>query len=148
MKDKKARIGYEIHRLDNAIKKKIDNKLRSNGLDEATMTNGWVLRYLYENKDTEVYQKDIEKHFNIGRSTVTGILKLMEENELVKRVSVQNDARLKRVILLQKGIEVHLMIENAVYDTNQKIAENITPKEMDTLFCILQKIHNNIREEK
>ncbi|MBQ9135014.1 MAG: winged helix-turn-helix transcriptional regulator [Lachnospiraceae bacterium] len=148
MKDKKAWVGYEIHRLDNAIKKKIDNKLRSDGLDEATMTNGWVLKYLYDNKDKEVYQKDIEKHFNIGRSTVTGILKLMEQNDLVKRVSVENDARLKRVILLPKGEEVHTMIGNAVCDTNQKIMEGITSEELETLFCILNKIHNNINEEK
>ena len=59
MKEKKVWVGYEIHRLDNAIKKKIDNKLRSDGLDEATMCNGWVLKYLYDNKDKEVYQKDI-----------------------------------------------------------------------------------------
>ena len=148
MNDKKAWVGYEIHRLDNAIKKKIDNKLRSDGLDEATMTNGWVLKYLYYNRDKEVYQKDMEKHFHIGRSTVTGILKLMEQNELVKRVSVENDARLKRVILLPKGEEVHKMIENAVFDTNRQIIEGITSDELETLFSILNKIHNNINEEK
>lgn len=148
MKDKKAWVWYEIHRLDNAIKKKIDNKLRSDGLDEATMTNGWILKYLYDNKGKEVYQKDIEKHFNIGRSTVTGILKLMEQNELVKRVSVENDARLKRVILLPKGEEVHILIGNTVCDTNWKIMEGITSEELETLFCILNKIHNNISEER
>lgn len=147
MTDKKVWVGYEIHRLDNAIKKKIDNKLKSDGLDEATMTNGWVLKYLYDNRDKEVYQKDIEKHFNIGRSTVTGILKLMEQKELVNRISVENDARLKRVILLPKGEEVHLMISNAICATNAQIVEDITTEELETLFGILNKIHTNIKKE-
>lgn len=147
MTEKKGWVGYEIHRLDNAIKKKIDNKLKSDGLDEATMTNGWVLKYLYDNRDKEVYQKDIERHFNIGRSTVTGILKLMEQKELVNRISVENDARLKRVILLPKGEEVHLMISNAIYATNAKIVEDITTEELETLFQILNKIHTNIKKE-
>lgn len=147
MTEKKVWVGYEIHRLDNAIRKKIDNKLKCDGLDEATMTNGWVLKYLYDNRDKEVYQKDIEKHFNIGRSTVTGILKLMENKDLVSRMSVENDARLKRVILLPKGEEVHLMISNTIYATNEQIIEDITAEELETLFRILNKIHTNIKKE-
>ncbi len=147
MTEKKVWVGYEIHRLDNAIRKKVDNKLKCDGLDEATMTNGWVLKYLYDNRDKEVYQKDIEKHFNIGRSTVTGILKLMEQKELVTRISVENDARLKRVMLLPKGEEVHQMISNAICYTNAKIVKDITPEELETLFQILNKIHTNIKKE-
>ncbi len=144
MKEKELRVGYELHRLDNAIKKRIDGKLREKGLNEATVVNGWFLKFLYDNREKEIYQKDIEKHFNIGRSTVTGIIQLMERKELVCRVTVENDARLKRVILLQKGEEIHKIIEKAILDTNRQIVEGVTSEEMDALFRVLNKIRTNI----
>lgn len=144
MREKELRVDYELHRLDNAIKKRIDGKLREEGLNEATVVNGWFLKFLYDNREKEIYQKDIEKHFNIGRSTVTGIIQLMERKELVCRVTVENDARLKRVILLQKGEEIHKIIEKAILDTNRQIVEGVTSEEMDALFRVLNKIRTNI----
>lgn len=144
MEKKEVWLGYEIHRLDNAIKKRIDHKLKSEGVDEATVVNGWVLKYLYDNRDTHVYQKDIEKHFNIGRSTVTGILKMMEKQELVCRISVEKDARLKQVILLPKGEEVHRTITKAILDTNKQLVEGVTSWELESVFEILTRIRNNI----
>ena len=146
MNEKELRVGYEIHRLDNAIKKRIDGNLKKQGIDEATVTNGWVLKYLYDNGENEIYQKDIEKHFNIGRSTVTGIIQQMEKEGLVCRVSVENDARLKRVILLPKGEEIHKIIAKAIWDANRQIIEGVTCEELDVLLRILDKISNNFEE--
>ena len=47
---------------------------------------------------TDVYQKDIEEEFRIRKSTVTGILKLLEKNGFIRRESVPQDARLKRIV--------------------------------------------------
>lgn len=148
MKEKELRVGYEIHRLDNAIKKRIDAILRKEGIDEATVTNGWVLKYLYDNREKEIYQKDIEKHFNIGRSTVTGIIQQMEKEGLICRAAVENDARLKRVILMPKGEEIHMIIAKAILDTNARVVEGVTPLELEALFNVLDKIRENIEGEK
>ena len=144
MEENEVCVGYEIRRLDNAIKKRIDGVLKTKGLDEATVTNGWILRYLYDNRDKYVYQKDIEKHFNMGRSTVTGIIKVMESHELIKRESVDDDARLKRVILLPKGEEVHKIISKVIYETNVKLVEGVSSEELNALLQILTKIGKNI----
>lgn len=58
--------------------------------------HGWLLRYLYENDENSIYQKDIEHYFSVGRSSVTGTLKALERLGYVYRESVENDARLKR----------------------------------------------------
>lgn len=114
------------------------------GLDESTVTNGWILKYLYDNKEKEVYQKDIEKHFHIGRSTVTAIIKTMEKKGYISRTSVENDARLKRVILMPKGEEAHCSIDNAIRETNLKVIEGITEEEVETLYQIIKKIRENL----
>ena len=67
--------------------------------------NGWIMRYLYENRKKDIFQKDIEKFFSIGRSTVTNIIQILEKKGYVRRESVEYDARLKKVILTEQGIE-------------------------------------------
>ncbi len=148
MKDKEVRIGYQIRRLDNGIKKRVDKQLRAEGIDESTLMHGWILKYLYDNRERQVYQKDIEKHFNIGRSTVTGIIKMMEKDGYIRREAVENDARLKRVILLPKGEEIHHMIGCAVKETDFALMEMLTPEELETFLGILTKINNNLEKER
>ena len=137
-------IGYELHRADIAIRKRIEGNLKKYGLDETTATNGWILKYLYDNKGKEVYQKDIEKHFNLGRSTVTAIIKVMEKKGYFSRSSVENDARLKRVVLMPKGEEVNQSIHNAIQEANLKATEGITREELETLYGLLKKIRENL----
>lgn len=54
--------------------------------------HGRILGYLYWSRPKDVYQKDIEEHFNITRSSVAGIVKLMEQKGYILRQSVQGDA--------------------------------------------------------
>lgn len=39
-----------------------------------------------------MFQKDIEEAFNITRSSVTGVVKLMEQKGYIRRESVAGDA--------------------------------------------------------
>lgn len=57
------------------------------------------LEYLANNSNNNIFQKDIEKQFNIGKSSVAGTLKVTEEMGVIVRQSVEGDARLKRVCL-------------------------------------------------
>ena len=60
------------------------------------------------------FQKDIEQRFAVGRSTVTNLIQLMEKKGFVKRESVKQDARLKKVILTEKGIASQESFEDIV----------------------------------
>ncbi len=57
-----------------------------------TMMHGWIIRYLYENREQDIFQKDIEQRFAVGRSTVTNLIQLMEKKGFVKRESGKQDA--------------------------------------------------------
>ena len=78
------------------------------------MMHGWIIRYLYENREQDIFQKDIEQRFAVGRSTVTNLIQLMEKKGFVKRESVKQDARLKKVILTEKGIASQESFEDIV----------------------------------
>lgn len=144
MGDIDNRVGISIHTINMGMKRIIDAHMKTAGYDEVTMMHGWVLKYLYENRDREVYQKDIEKRFGIGRSTVTTILQLMEKRDLIYRESVERDARLKRVVLTEKGYKHHDLSEEYITRVHTKVMENISEEEKETFLRIAAKIEQNI----
>ena len=85
-------IGPQVHKMDRSISKLLEARVKAEGLDEVTLMHGWILRYLYEHQDAEIYQKDIEKYFGICRSGVTNIIQALEKKGLVCRASVASDA--------------------------------------------------------
>ena len=50
--------------------------------------NGYIISYLCENKDKNIFQRDIEREFDLSRSTVSTILKQLESEGLIERKSV------------------------------------------------------------
>ena len=114
MRKREERIGFEIRRLDHMLGRNLQARVKAAGLDEVTIMHGWIIRYLYANREKDIFQKDMEQHFSIGRSTVTNIIQLMEKKGFVARESVEHDARLKKVILTEKGIRSHEMIERLI----------------------------------
>lgn len=142
------RVGFMIHKLDMGVKKVLEAKLQAAGYDEVTLMHGWILKYLYDNRDRDVFQRDIEKQFSIGRSTVTTIIQLMEKRELIRRESVEQDARLKKVLLTEKGFKHHDLVEESIYGIHKQIMTNITDEEKRIFLDIVQRMDENLRTLK
>jgi len=79
VKEEDRKIGPEIHCTDLKLSRNLSAHVRKSGVDEVTMMHGWIIRYLYENREQDIFQKDIEQRFAVGRSTVTNLIQLMEK---------------------------------------------------------------------
>jgi len=134
------KLGFMIHKLDVEMKKRMDAGMHAEGYDDVTLTHGWILKYLYDNRDKEIYQRDIEKHFSIGRSTVTTIIQLMEKRDLVRRESVEYDARLKRVMLTEKGMQHHNHVVKNFSRTHEELLGGLSEEEKATMLKLLEKL--------
>ena len=110
------------------------------------MMHGWIIRYLYENQDRDIFQKDIEQQFSVGRSTVTNLIQLMEKKGFVRRESVKQDARLKKVILTEKGIESQEAFEDVVEHIEAELSENIEKEDLHTFYKVLDQIRANAKK--
>lgn len=140
-------VGYQIKTLDHMIGRKIMNILLENGMDQVTVMHGWIIAYLYENQDKDIYQKDLEGKFCISRSTVTNILKLMEKKGYIDRISVEKDARLKKLVLTDKAkalqqknfIDIHNRVE-------KQMTKNISAENMNTFLEVILKMKENLEE--
>lgn len=139
-------IGRRIKSVNNLIKRslmRIDTIKESNKL---TSMHGYLLGYLYVNRDHDVYQRDIERAFDIRRSTVTEILQLMENNGLIERRSVPQDKRLKRLVLTEEAERLHKQVAATLDRFDELLRADIAQDDLDCFFRVLDQIENNLRQ--
>jgi len=137
-------IGLEVKKVSHLFRQNLES--RHTDLDEGiTGPQRMVLHYLAECAGSrEVFQKDIETAFSIRRSSVTGVLQLMEKNGLITRESVPTDARLKKLILTSTGIALHQKAKDDIRATEEKALRGLEAAEIDQLFFLLEKVRNNL----
>ncbi len=145
MKDTK--IGFEVHKTSRIIKRYMDSDAVKSRIDQMTGTHGWAIGYLYDNQDKDIFQKDFEKEFDIRRSTASAILSLMEKNELIKRESVSYDARLKKITLTKKAIDLQAQVVLSFDKFEQTIQNGISKEELEIFLSVLEKINNNLERK-
>lgn len=135
-------IGKDIIVLSNRIKRRMRVAAEALGI---TDTQGRVLQYIWEESEKrEVFQKDIEDEFDIRRSSVTQIIKLLERDGLIVRESVQRDARLKKLVLTEKAIEIQKLMNGKVRELEAEMQKDISPEEKELFLKILCKIRKNV----
>ena len=138
-------VGFKVRTLSNLAKRRLDSIILKKHADTPTIMHGWVIDYLYDNQDHDVFQRDLERKFSIRRSTVTVILQLMEKNELIVRQSVDYDARLKKLQLTDKAIEMHKLISNDIVELENTLRKGISEKELDDFLATIDKMIENIK---
>lgn len=142
----KKYVGYQIKMMDRMIAKKVIKQFENNSYEGMTRLSNWILEYLDHQESDIIYQKDIERVFATGKSTIAGSMKVLEKNGFVERKSVEGDARLKQICLTKKGQEHIQKIKQSRMELESQLTKNLTQEEMDTFFEILQKMRNNIAE--
>ena len=82
------------------------------------------------------------------RSTASRVLVLMEEKGLVKRLSVEHDARLKKLVLTEKsdrmGEEMRLVGEK----TDAQLLEGFNEQEKELLFSFVDRMVENVSQKE
>ncbi len=141
MEQEQKHVGYEVHTLDRMIGQLIGQLFEKEGL---TITQSWIIRYLYEHPGEMIFQKDIEAFFHLARSTATGVLQVMERRGILRREAVPSDARLKSLVLTEKGIRLQMTTAENFARLEQILRENISEEEMELFFTTIERLRENI----
>ena len=141
------RIGWQIKVLSNLIKREVGNFGCDKYQDELTGNNMFIIGYLARHREEDVFQKDLEEFFSVRRSTMSTIILRMEQKGFLSRESVSHDARLKKLVLTEKGEQIHEMIESKIEDTEKKLSSGLTEDEKQTLFHLLEKLRQNLESD-
>jgi DNA-binding MarR family transcriptional regulator len=137
-------ISHEIKAINQIMQRKMLSSAADEGIDKVTVMHGWIIGYLYNRQGTDVFQKDIENEFAISRSTVTNILKLMEKKGYIERVSVESDARLKKLVLTEKGCKMHAVIHSTIEENESRFNSALTPEERKTFLYLIKKLRSGL----
>ena len=70
----------------------------------------------------------------------------MEKNGLIKRESVDSDARLKKIILTDRAEDILKFIEDDIKKREKLMKEGISEKELNTFFNVSKKIISNLED--
>ena len=139
-------IGFVVRRLSNLIKRDVESSKQRIGLDPLTDVNGWAIGYLYDNRDKDIFQKDFENKFSIRPSTASNILKTMEQKGLIERLSVESDARLKKIVLTDAAIEIHKRITEEIAEREKRLRMGIDEADLDVFFEVINRLSFNMEE--
>ena len=132
------RIGMEIRVLSKYMGRYLDD---IHGIDcMLSGPQGLIL-------DEEVYQKDIEKYFNIRRSTATGLLNSLEKNGYITKEPVENDKRMKKIKATEHAYSTVEKIDNHVIQLEKIMLDGIDEKEVKQFRDTISKMTLNLVKE-
>ena len=146
MKD--YQILYQIKELENIIFKEINicNKLEKKELP-TSLTQIKIIKYIIDKYDKDVYQKELEDKLNLTRATISGVLKTMEKNNLIKRKFNELDQRSKKISLnkkIKRKLTEHF---EKVNELENRMIKDISKEELEIFSNVLNKMKYNINSD-
>jgi DNA-binding MarR family transcriptional regulator len=84
----------------------------------------------------------------VRRSTMSAVLLRMEEKGLLKRTSVEHDARLKKITLTERGMQLYRKMEHSLDKMEGRMISGLSAEEEATLLSLLEKVKTNLENEK
>ncbi len=137
-------IGHEVRTLYNSLRRFIDNSPVKRKVDDISGTNARIIGFLADRADRDIYQRDIEKEFAITRSTASKVLMLMEKKGFIERLTVEHDARLKKIVMTEKSKELAKLMCLDRLETEKMLTKGFTDEEITQFLGYIERIKKNI----
>lgn len=132
--------GRLIHKLAAKMKRLADENLIN---ENVTVEQLRIMKMINENGGT-VSQRDIERTFDVRRSTVTSAMQVLEKKGLITRHANPEDSRSKLVSLTEEGQEKNRRLINFIVQRDEQIFSVLDDEENEALHKILLKLTENI----
>lgn len=139
-------IGFKVRILSNLIRRDVEKSKSELGLDLPKGVNGWAISYFYDNGGRDIFQKDFETEFSIRRSTASNILKTMEQNGFINRVSVESDARLKKIVLTEKAKSIHEAVLESINKREERLRKGVSEDEIEAFLKTADRFIANMED--
>ena len=118
----------------------IDNHCNKKSIDRLTGPNGWIIMYISEHDGQDVFQRDLERKFNITRSTASKVVNLMVQKGFIERQSVPYDARLKKLVLTDKASSIVALLDEDRKSVEETLTKGFTDEELEQLHGYLVRL--------
>ena len=138
---------YDILVIVNLIRHKINGSEKLSVVQkEISRRQAAVIGIIDEYQGKPVFQKDISRILKIRRSTATSMLQDMEREDLIKRVPVGGDMRLKQLLLTEKSMRFAMLIREEFTMIEETIIRGFSEDEKKQFRNYLERIKENLTE--
>ncbi len=143
--DGAGHLGADIHCVSHAIRRALDAAIAARVSPELSGARGMVLGCIARRnrEGVPVYQRDIEERFHIRRSSVTALLKAMEQDGFITRTAVKQDARLKSLALTEKGWACAAALKSCIEQFERELCAGLDDKALAALRAALAQLLQN-----
>ncbi len=107
-----------------------------------------IITILEENKEKDIYQKDLEKELNVSKAAISGVIKTMEKKGIVERIHSSTDARKNKIVLSQQSLAFYQERLKEIKVLNEELISGISETELEQFKRILNKMKENIKKEE
>ena len=139
------KVFLEMRMTHNAVSAYLNRQMHCEAMGDMTMLHGRIIKHLCDHDQEDVYQRDIEALLAVRRSTATAILKCMEKNGLITRISVSSDARLKKICLTDRARSINQFISSQIEEAESWVRRGIPDTQLEQFFAVLEKIRENLK---
>ena len=134
-----------IHKVDNQIKREIDQIACKHGL---TGIQSFFLKCIYDNAENgDVFQKDLEKMFDIRRSSVSTMISCVEKKGYIKRESIPTDKRINKIVLTEEGRKKYEEVDADLKEYKHQLLKDFSDEEIAKMDALnISKIFRYLQE--
>ncbi len=117
------------------------------GEKNANYTQLLIIKYLLDNGDKEITQKEFENVLGIRKSTISGVLDTMEKNMIITRGSSSQDGREKIVMLSSTALEYKDKILAKMERIEEDLVKDIDKEDLDAFYRVLDIMKENVKKK-
>ncbi len=126
--DKHYYFPRKVIMLGNAVTNDRNRKMQSYQL---TCTQSDAIRYILKNSEKkQVSAADLMEQLGLSQSTVAGVLKRLEEKELIFRCTSPEDQRKVLLFPSEKGLELRKILKENARHTEETLVRGMSEEEV------------------
>ncbi len=141
----KQSLGNQMRILNNYIRQVGCKRGENMAMQNITMLHMEILSYLLDHQSQPVFQKEIEGEIEIGKSTLSEVINVMEKKDLLKRIPLKTDGRYRELILTETGKKIATLFEEEVEKFNEKLCAGISDEELKICINIIERMTENVK---
>ena len=100
-----------------------------------------LIRMFSQQGKEDVNQRDLEHALGIKASSVSSLVRNLEQKDLIRCERMPQDTRNKRILLTDKGMQLRNILERATERAESNLIRGLSPEQLATLqTCLSQQI--------
>ena len=135
-------IGFLITNIAYAVRQYFDRCFANY---DVTYPQSRVLTRLFSQMDKgDVNQRDLEYALGIKASSVSSLVRNLEQKGFIRCERLPQDTRNKRLILTEKGLEVQKVLAEARHRAEENMIKGLSVEQQDLLRSCLRQVLTNM----